>query len=58
VVEMSLFILGLIMGCCLGFVLVTMLVNSKKADEEAFQVLECEEREIQKYLPVIQESSI
>jgi hypothetical protein len=55
---MSLFIFGLIMGCCLGFVLITMLVNSKKADEEAFRVLECEEREVQKYLPVIQESSI
>jgi hypothetical protein len=55
---MSLFILGLIMGCFLSFILVTMLVNSKKADEEAFRVLECTESEVHKYLPVIQESSI
>jgi len=55
---MSLFILGLIIGCSLSFILVTLLVNSKKADEEAFRVLECKEREVQNYLPVIQESSI
>jgi hypothetical protein len=55
---MALLILGMIMGCFLGFIIVTMLVNSKKADEESFRILECKEGEIQKYLPVIPESYI
>jgi hypothetical protein len=57
-VKMALIILGMIMGCFLGFIIVTMLVNSKKADEESFRMLECKEGEIQKYLPVIPESCI
>jgi hypothetical protein len=55
---MLFFILGLMMGCCLSFLLVAMLANFKKSDEAAIQHMADRERDIQKYLPVIQQSGI
>ena len=52
--RMSLFILGLILGSFLSFFLITMLANSKKADEIAFRYLEEGEGESPKCLPVTQ----
>jgi hypothetical protein len=50
---MSLFILGLMIGGLLSFFLITMLANSKKADEVAFRFLEDRERDSKDCLPVI-----
>jgi hypothetical protein len=54
---MSLFIIGLMLGSCLSFFLITMLVNSKKADEAAVQFMEERERDAPQYRPVIQQST-
>jgi hypothetical protein len=54
---MSLFILGLMLGCFLSFFIITILVNSKKADESANRFMEDWEVEPQNCLPVIPQST-
>jgi hypothetical protein len=53
---MLLFILGLMVGSCLGIFLAALLVKSKKADEILFRFMEEEDRVAQECLPLTQQS--
>jgi hypothetical protein len=54
--KMSLFILGLMVGCCMGVFLITLLANFKEADAAAIRFMEERERVTRECLPVTHQS--
>jgi hypothetical protein len=48
---MSLFIIGIILGCFMGILLITLLIKSKESDEAAYRVIAEAKKIAQERLP-------